>query len=65
MALFFAYSLMMLFIYTKFGENISKDLLSGHDSHREISNENNFFKNVVGIKVLILCTSSDDALFLY
>ena len=59
--LFSAHRLIMLYIFTEFCENISKGLkvivkfAKGHNS----------IKHVGGVVVLVLCTSFDDALYLY
>ena len=48
--------------------NISQrvsELLIGHNFHSEIFKGASLHKNVSGVKVLILCTLSDDALYLY
>ena len=41
------------------------ELLSGQDFLGEIFKGQNFVKNVGGVTVLDLCTSSGDALYLY
>ena len=41
------------------------ELLSGLDFHNEIIKGHNSVKDVHGVKVLILCTSSDDVLYLF
>ena len=58
----------MLYICTKFHENISRGfsvIEQKHDFHSEIFKGQNFVKNVDGVTVLVLCISSDDALYLY
>ena len=42
-----------------------RELLYGHDVHSEILKGASFRKNIGGVKFLNLCTSSDDALYLY
>ena len=61
--LFSAYFLLRLYICTKFHENID-------DRFKVIvwtqfSKGHNSAKNIAGVMNLILCTSSDDALYLY
>ena len=58
---------MVLYICTKFHENISKDLelLREHDFLIKFSKGLNSVKNVRGVTVLVIYTSSDDALYLY
>ena len=41
------------------------ELLSKHNFYSEISKGHNSIENVGGVKVLTLCTWSDDALYLY
>ena len=42
------------------------ELLSGHDlQYSGFSKRHNSVKNVGGVMVLVLCTLSDDALYLY
>ena len=48
----------------KLSRTVSK-LLSGHNFYTEISKGNNSAKNVGGVTVVNLCTSSDHALHLY
>ena len=57
----------MLYICTKFYKISQKvsELFSSHDFHSEISKGHNSIQNIDGIRVLFLCTSSDDALHLY
>ena len=61
---FFAHHAMTLYICTKF-QKISprvSELLSGHIL--EFTKGHNFMKNVGGVSVLVLCASSDNALYL-
>ena len=53
---FSAHHLMTLYICTKFQENISKYL--------KFSKGHNFIKNVDGVTVLVLCTLSNNTLYL-
>ena len=57
---------MMLYISNKFHENISKDseLWSGHDFHSKYLKGHNFVKNVGRVTNLVLCTLSDNTLYL-
>ena len=41
------------------------DALSGHDFQVKFSKGNNSVNNVCGVMVSVLCTSSDDPLYLY
>ena len=58
---------MVLCISTKLHENISKGfiVLSGHDIQTKIFQGAQFSKNVGGVMVFVLCTSSHNALYLY
>ena len=65
---FSAYRPTVIYICTKFHENI----LDGKKSYRadtvfigKISKGHNSAKNVGGVMVFILCTSSDSGLYLY
>ena len=62
-----AHHLMMLYICTKFRENISKGfkVFEQIDFQTEISKGEKFHKNVGGIMVIVLCTSPDSALYFY
>ena len=58
----------MIYISTKFHENI----LDGIEKYRadmifirKISRGHNSIKNVGGMLVLVICTSSDDSVYLY
>ena len=58
--------LMMLYICTKFHDNISKGFqISRHDFQTEIFKGEKFYKNVNVVMVLVLCTSPDSALYFY
>ena len=57
----------MLYISTKFcnlSQTVSK-LLSGHDFYTENYKGEKFAKNVGGVTVVDLCTSSGHALYFY
>ena len=58
----------MLYICIKFHENISRGFSAiqrKHDFQSKLFKGQNFVKNVDGVTVLVLCISSDDALYLY
>ena len=59
---------MMLYVCTMFRKNIL-DSIKGIERTRfakgKISKRHNFTKNVGGVAVLVLCTLSGDALYLY
>ena len=56
---------MMLYICTTFHENISKGfrVIELTISIQKCTNEHNSIKQVSGVKVLVLCTLCDDALY--
>ena len=59
---------MMIYICSKFHENITGDLRVIERTQFSIvkfSKGHNFVKNVGGVTVLVLCTSFDNALYLY
>ena len=58
---------MVVYISTKFHENIldSIKVIFHYIFIRKISKGHNAVKNVGGVPVLVLCTSSDDGLYLY
>ena len=58
---------MMLYICTKFQENISKGFTVTADviCIMKFTKEHNSVKSVDGVIVPVLCTSSDNALYLY
>ena len=58
---------MVVYISTKFHENILDGISYRADTIfiRKISKGHNSEKNVGGESVLVLCTSSDDGLYLY
>ena len=58
---------MVVYIPTKFHENILQGISYRTDmiSIRKISKGHNSVKNVGGVLILVLCTSSDDGLYLY
>ena len=58
---------MVVYISTKFHENILRGISYRADmiSIKKISKGHNSVKNVGGVLVLVLCTSSDDGLYLY
>ena len=63
-----AYLLIMLYICTKFNENISKGFRVIERTRLPIFNfskGNNSVKNVGGVMVLVLCLLFDDPLYLY
>ena len=65
--LFSAHRLIMVYICTKFHENILhgiKLIERTRLSYQKFTGGNNSIKNVGGVRVL-LCTSSDDGLYLY
>ena len=65
MAFFSAHCLIMLFICTKFRENILRDIRGIEQTRFPIFNFSkgyNSVKYVGGVKILILCTSFDYAL---
>ena len=58
---------MVVYICTKFHENILnriKVIVPTRFSYTKISKGNNSLKNVGGVMVLFLCTSSDGGLYL-
>ena len=55
----------MLYISTKFCEIISNGIKVIERTRLKISKENNSAKNVGGVTVVYLCTSSDHGLYLY
>ena len=58
----------MLYVCTKFHENISKSFRVTELTHffiSKFSNGHDSVKNVGGVMVLVLCLLSDDALYLY
>ena len=55
---------MVLYISTKFHENILHGM-KFIERTGKISKGHNSVKNVGGVSVLVLCTSSDDGLYLY
>ena len=61
------YHLVMLSICAKFLETSQRgsELLSGYISLLKFSKGHNSVKNVGGVMVLVLCKSSDGALYLY
>ena len=66
--LFSAYRLIMLHICTMFHENIStvSELLRGYDfQYSKFPKGLNSIKDVGGVMVLDICTSSNDVLYLY
>ena len=66
--LFSARRLMMIYISTKFHENIRdgiKVIEPTRFPSEKISREHNSVKNVSEVSVLVLCTLSDDGLYLY
>ena len=58
---------MVIYISTKFHENIVDGISYRADTIfvRKISKGHNFVKNVGGLSLLVLCTSSDDGLYLH
>ena len=59
---------MVVYISTKFHENILhgiKVIERTRFPSEKISKGHNSVKNVGGVPVLVLCTSSDDGLYLY
>ena len=54
----------MLYICTKFQENISKGFRVIEQTYTKISTGAYFHKNVGGVAVLVLCTLPDNALYL-
>ena len=66
MVLFSAHRLIMLYIRTKFCENISKGFkVIAKTPFPLFAKGHNSIKYVGGVMVLILCMSFDDALYLY
>ena len=61
---FSANYLMILYICTKFQENISKGCRVIERTHTGIYKGDNSIKKFGGVTVLILCTSPDNALYL-
>ena len=59
---FSAYCLMVLYICTKFQENISKGFRVIKWTSTEMYKGHNSIKYLGGVMVLVLCTSSDNAL---
>ena len=59
--------MMVLYIVTSFMKISRKvsELLSGHDFPTKIFKDDSSVKNVGRVTVLVLCTSHDDALYLY
>ena len=55
----------MLYISTKFCEIISNGIKVIERTRLKISKENNSAKNVGGVTVVYLCTSSNHGLYLY
>ena len=64
---FYAHGLMMVYISTKFHENILGGIkvIQNHGFHQKFSKGHNSVRNVGGVTVLLLCTLSDDGLYLY
>ena len=60
---------MMVYICSKFHENILDGIQvikrTRFPKKKNLSNGHNSVKNVGGLSVLVLCTSSDDGLYLY
>ena len=56
---------MMLYISTKKISHKVPELLSGHNFYTKIYNGGKFHKNISRIMVLVLCTSPDNAFYLY
>ena len=63
--LFSAHSLIVIYICTKFHENILEGIQVMELTQFQISKGHNSVKNVGGVTVLFLCTSSDGGLYLY
>ena len=68
MVFFSAHCLMVVYVSTQFHENILngiKFIERTRFSYQKFQKGHNSIKYVGGVRVLVLCTSSDDGLYLY